>query len=318
MVPHTGFLPRASGCIFRPLPSRRIGRAFPSQPAVGILSAIVLWPTSAIGFQGMALSPYTLPIALTLIVMTGAVAAWALLREFSSIRKRLEAAESKARTIETVGQNVMAAVKPIELALKDLNSRVVVLEDRTEANDQLLSELMSSVAQQQSTLDQKAMALAELDLRVGEQLATITRQLSTSETMIERETTLNAEQSEAIGNIDAKLSVTENRIAALVRRIELGENKRAELSMVIAFMPDSIARLTSASEHTADTLRNLDRDLAIIRSKLAEVEAQSAQAVVDVAVQEDHKETNESASTGATGTDGVDPAAGEHGSETGV
>ena len=212
----------------------------------------------------------------------------------------------------------MAAVKPIELALKDLNSRVVVLEDRTEANDQLLSELMSSVAQQQSTLDQKAMVLAELDLRVGEQLATITHQLSTSEKMIERETTLNAEQSEAIGNIDAKLSVTENRIAALVRRIELGENKRAELSMVIAFMPDSIARLTSASEHTADTLRNLDRDLAIIRSKLAELEAQSAQAVVDVPVQEDQKETDESASTGATGTDGVDPAAGEPGSETGV
>ncbi len=73
------------------------------------------------------MSPYTLPIALTLIAMTGAVAAWALLREFNSIRKRLEAAESKARTIETVGQNVMAAVKPIELALKDLNSRVVVL-----------------------------------------------------------------------------------------------------------------------------------------------------------------------------------------------
>ena len=141
---------------------------------------------------------------------------------------------------------------------------------------------------------------------------------TTSETMIERETTVNAEQSEAIGNIDAKLSVTENRIAALVRRIELGENKRAELSMVIAFMPDSIARLTSASEHTVDTLRNLDRDLAIIRSKFAELEAQSAQAVVDVPVQEDQKETDESASTGATGTDGVDPAVGEPGSETGV
>jgi chromosome segregation ATPase len=251
-------------------------------------------------------------------MMTGAVAAWALLREFSSIRKRLEAAESNARTIETVGQNVMAAVKPIELALKDLNSRVVVLEDRTEANDQLLSELTSSVAQQQSTLDEKAMVLAELDLRVGEQLATITHQLSTSEKMIERETTLNAEQSEAIGNIDAKLSVAENRIAALVRRIELGDNKRAELSMVIAFIPDSIARLTSASEHTADTLRNLDRDLAIIRSKLAELKAQSAQAVVDVPLLEDQKETDENASTGATGTDGVDPAVGEHGSETGV
>jgi hypothetical protein len=103
-----------------------------------------------------------------------------------------------------------------------------------------------------------------------------------------------------------------------VRRIELGENKRAELSMVIAFIPDSIARLTSASEHTADTLRNLDRDLAIIRSKLAELKAQSAQAVVDVPLLEDQKETDENASTGATGTDGVDPAVGEHGSETGV
>jgi chromosome segregation ATPase len=200
-------------------------------------------------------------------------------------------------------------VKPIELALTDLNSRAVVLEDRTEANDQLLTELNSSVAQQRSALDEKAIVLAELDARVGEQLATITHQLSTIEMMIERETTLNVEQSASIGNIDAKVSVVENRMSALVRRLELGENKRAELSELIAFMPDSITRLNSASEHTADTLRNLDRDLTTIRSKLAELEAGSAQAVADVPLHQDQKETDENASTGATGTDGVDPAA---------
>jgi chromosome segregation ATPase len=240
-----------------------------------------------------------------------AVAAWALLRELSAIRERLEAAESNATTLEKIAQSVIAAVKPIELALKDLNSRVVVLEDRTKVNDQLLSELTSSVAQQQSTLEEKAMALAELKVRVSEQLATIAHQLSTTEKMIERETTLSVEQSKSIGNIEAKLSGVENRAAALVRRIELGDDKRAELSVLIAFMPDSIARLNSASEHTADTLRNLDRDLATIRSKLEELEARSAQAVADVHLQEDQKETDENASIGATGTDSVDPAVGE-------
>jgi chromosome segregation ATPase len=269
-------------------------------PATGAypLSANCALAGSAIGFQGIGLSPYTLPIALTLTVIA-AVAAWAVLREFSSIRKRLQAVQSTARTIEKVGQDVMAAVKPIELALKDLNSRVVVLEDRTEVDDQLLFELTSSVAQQQSILDEKAVVFAELNVRVGEQLATITNQLSTIERMIERETTLNAEQSESIGNVDAKLSVVENRISALARRIELGDNKRSELSVLIAFMPESIARLNSASEHTADTLRNLDRDLATIRSKLWELEARSTQAVVDVRLQEDQKETDENASIGA-------------------
>jgi chromosome segregation ATPase len=289
------------------MPDAALQYAWTDPPLEHILTANCALAGSAIGFQGIGLSPFTLPIALALTVIV-AVAAWALLREFSSIRKRLEAAESNATTLERIGQNVIAAVKPIELALKDLNSRVVVLEDRTEANDQLLSELTSSVAQQQSILDEKAMVFAELNVRVGEQLATITHQLSTSERMIERETTLNVEQSESIGNIDAKLSVAENRIAALARRIELGDNKRAELSVLIAFMPESIARLNSASEYTADTLRNLDRDLATIRSKLAELEARSAQAVVDVPLQEDQKETDENASTGATGTDGVDPA----------
>jgi chromosome segregation ATPase len=262
-------------------------------------------------------SPYTLAIALTLTVIV-AVAAWAVLREFSSIRKRLEAAESNAASLQRIGQNVIAAVTPIELALKDLNNRVVVLEDCTEANDQLLPVLASSVAQQQSTLDEEAIVLAELNVRVGEQLATIAHQLSTTEKMIERETTLNAGQSESIGNIDAKLTAVENRIAASARRLELGENKRAELSELIAFMPDSITRLNSASGHTADTLRNLDRDLATIRSKLAELEAQSTEAVVDVPLQEDQKETDENASTGATGTDGVDPAVGESVSGTGI
>jgi chromosome segregation ATPase len=253
------------------------------------------------------LSPYTSPIGLALTVIV-AVAVWALLRELGSIRKRLEGAESNTTTLEKIGQNVIAAVKPIELALKDFNSRVVVLEDRTGANDQLLSELKSSVAQQQSILDEKAIVLAELNTRVGEQLATITPQLWTVEQMIERETTLNAERSESIGDIDAKLSGVENRIAALTRRLELGEYKRGELSELIAFMPDSIARLNSASDRTAETLRSLDRDLATIRSKLAELEAGAAQAVVDVPLQEDQKETDKDASTGATGTDGVDPA----------
>jgi chromosome segregation ATPase len=286
-------------------------------PATGAypLSGNCALAGSAIGFQGIGLSPYTLLIALTLIVIV-AVAAWAVLREFSSMRKRLEAVQSTARTIEKVGQDVMAAVKPIELALKDLNSRVVVLEDRTEANDQLLSELTSSVAQQQSTLDEKAILLAELNVRVGEQLATITHQLSTIESMIERETALNAEQSGSIGNIDAKLSAVENKIAALARRIELGESKRAELSELIAFMPESIARLNSASDHTAETLRNLDGDLATVRSRLAELEAQSTEAVVDVCVQENQKDTDERASTGAAGTDGVDPIVGEYASGT--
>ena len=117
-------------------------------------------------------------------------------------------------------------------------------------------------------------------------------------------------------NIDAKLSMVENRISALARRIELGDNKRAELSLLIAFMHESIARLNSASEHTDDTLRNLDRDLATIRSKLAELEARSTEAVVDVRLKEDEKEADENASTGATGTDGVDPPVGEYVSGT--
>jgi hypothetical protein len=122
-------------------------------PAPGAypLSANRALARSAIGFQGIGLNPYTLPIALTLIVIV-AVAAWAVLREFSSIQKRLEVAETNATTLERIWQNVIAAVKPIELALKDLSHRVVVLEDWTAANDQLLSELTSSVTQHQSTL----------------------------------------------------------------------------------------------------------------------------------------------------------------------
>jgi chromosome segregation ATPase len=207
-------------------------------------------------------------------------------------------------------------VKPIELALKDLNGRVVVLEDRTEANDLRLSELTSSVAQQQSTLDEKAIVLADLNVRVGEQLGTMTHQLSIIERMIERETALNAQQSESIGNIDVKLTVVENRIAAFARRLELGEIKRAELSELIAFMPESITRLDSASEHTAETLRNLDRDLATIRSKLVEREAQSTAAVADLHSQEGQKRTDQDASSGANGAGGVDPAVGEYVSRT--
>jgi hypothetical protein len=56
-------------------------------PVWSIILAGCAFAGAAIGSQGMGLSPYTLPIALTLTVIV-AVAAWAVLREFGPARRR--------------------------------------------------------------------------------------------------------------------------------------------------------------------------------------------------------------------------------------
>src|SRR5262245_29985335 len=50
----------------------------------------------------------------------------------------IEAVEAKAAEAAKLGENVIAAVKPIELALKDLNSRVVHLHARVDVGAKLL------------------------------------------------------------------------------------------------------------------------------------------------------------------------------------
>jgi hypothetical protein len=103
------------------------------------------------------LGQYALHIGLALVVLIAALAAWAILHKRRAIRRdteidtgrpdpalhdlrrefrqAIEAAQATASGATTIGEKVIAAVKPIEAALRNLSSRLSELEQRADAND---------------------------------------------------------------------------------------------------------------------------------------------------------------------------------------
>jgi chromosome segregation ATPase len=103
-------------------------------------------------------------------------------------------AEAEAGNARRIGEAVIAAVKPIEGALRHLSSRIAAMELRADASDKPHADHKSSAERLQSSLENNAHAAGEMDVRLNEiqrQLAATTDRLSSLEETM-REVTLNS------------------------------------------------------------------------------------------------------------------------------
>ena len=145
----------------------------------------------------------------------------ALRHEF---RHSIDGAQASARKATTVGENVIAAVKPIELALRHLNSRLATLEEQAGVNANLLVELKSSIDAQEQFSEEGERAVGRIASRVEEfeqQIAAVTDQLPTLKEMIER---LREDADRRItGVIDDQIAEIQKQINVLISRLDLGE-----------------------------------------------------------------------------------------------
>ena len=148
-------------------------------------------------------------------------------RSLAIIRAELQSAVAKAEAAagnaRRIGEAVIAAVKPIEGALRHLSSRIAAMELRADASDRLHADHKSSTERLQSWLENNAYAAGEMDVRLNEiqrQLAATTDRLSSLEETM-REVTLNsAESHRIVTGIDGRLREIDEQFAKFSDRVD--------------------------------------------------------------------------------------------------
>jgi chromosome segregation ATPase len=231
-------------------------------------------------------SPYALHIGLALVVIVVALGAWAILHSraskrqyrkdqndnyiqrsdldhgLDSLRRELQhSIEASQAAATDIGEKVIAAVKPIESALRDFNNRIIELEARTETSDKLSVQLQSSLGEHERISEENARTVERINGRVerfeGQLMAAIDR-LSSLKQMIEGTTTHNEKNGEALQAISASLAVIRSEIYSLSQRLDLKERDQTDLSNRTESIADSFASLKIASEKIAQRISDLE------------------------------------------------------------
>jgi hypothetical protein len=242
------------------------------------------------------LGQYALHIGLALVALIAALAAWAVSRKRRSIRREdeiyigrstferalenlrrelqqsTEASQATASRAAEIGEKVIAAVKPIEVALRDLSSRIAELERRAEGSDELPADLKSSLRAQDSASEENARAGEGINVRLGgfeQQLIAVFKQLSSLKQVIEGMAVRNDENSEELRTINTSLAAVQSQMDDLSQCVNLGERGLTDLSVKTESIAESVASLKSSSQQAEQQLADVERRLA---SKLAKPE----------------------------------------------
>jgi cell division protein FtsB len=215
------------------------------------------------------LSSFALQVGLAIAMVTAAVAAVVVLRRHSSAERvrgeparrgwwlgddkhSMEAVEAKAAEAAKVGENVLAAVKPIEFALKDLSKRVGELHARVDVSGKMLAKLSSPSRADEPSPEEKARAAVDAKLEeLQPRLKVLSDDLSTLKQAVEG---MTARESAIADTVETSLVDVQGQINALILRIERGERSRADLSLVA-----SLANLKASSEEIAQRVAEMER-----------------------------------------------------------
>jgi hypothetical protein len=219
------------------------------------------------------LTQYGLAFGLALIALAAALAAATMFRKRDLIRARsdhthdshcvtytdfdraleacrrefghsLNGAQTAARNATIIGEKVIAALEPIELALRDLNNRLVNLEKLVAAG-------------QKHSSEESGHAVDNAHLKGPErQLIAVTYQISSLKQIIEGVRERESDRSTSIETIDAKLTDIQTRIDCLNPRLVHVENRQADLLTVSNSL---VGSLTSLREKTTQRLADLEQ-----------------------------------------------------------
>jgi chromosome segregation ATPase len=174
----------------------------------------------------------------------------------------IEATLSRAARI---GEKVLAAVKPIEEALRDFSSRIAKLETRADASDELSASLQSSLRAQESSSKEVARTVEEMNLRFEvfhKQLTTMSDQLSSLRQTIDGLAAQNDQHGEKLGTIKSGLAAIQGQMDGLLQRVNVGQTDLTELSTKTEAMVESVVRLESCSRQTEQRLTDVERRFA--------------------------------------------------------
>jgi chromosome segregation ATPase len=223
------------------------------------------------------LDEHVFQFVLAFIVLTAASAAWIISRRshvksadfkrgIEALRLEFRRSIDEARTATTRRttanrENLLSVIRPIDLAVTDLNLRLARLEEDADAVAIFMA------GPQKQALEEKQQADARLR-KLEQSLKALTDQLSLIEQTIDDVTVREQESNNSIETINSHLMNTQRRVDELFPRLELGEKARADLGTLISLFVKQLKRVDINSAETVLRVADLDS----LRSKVTGLE----------------------------------------------
>jgi len=176
-----------------------------------------------------------------------------LRREF---RHSNDAAQAATRRATTIGENLISIIKPIELALRDLNARLIRVEQQG-------NETATFVAGLQKLLSEENGRIAIQTEALQQRLIAVTDQLSLLEQMLQGVKVRGESNDNATVAINACLVDIQRQIHGLIPRLEFGEKERADLSTLHNSLAQTLNALTASSDQMAQRIGDLEQRLQL-------------------------------------------------------
>jgi chromosome segregation ATPase len=226
------------------------------------------------------LSLYAFAIGISVVVLLASVAAWAalpngrfrrrnrsdawrhlptelqtILDEFANA---MEASQTEIRKAANTGDAFMAAVKPIELVLRDFKTRITELEKNGSESKKQATELNLLLTQCQTSLEANAGAVERIDARLGEfsrQLASLTNGLSDLKRLSESSISRHEAAGEELRAVRSDLATMRGQLVDLSRRLDGGDAAQARSS---TFVESINSDLTAARAESVGLSQRFD------------------------------------------------------------
>jgi len=224
------------------------------------------------------LDQYAVEIGLTLIVLTTAAAAWivshrryvksadfkrgieALRIEFRRSLDDTRTATTKRAT--TIGDHLLSVIKPIDVAVTDLNVRLERLEEHADAVSSFMAGPQRHALEDNERIDARL-------TKVEQSLKALIEQLSVLKQTIEQVTAQERQSGHSIDSLNSRLLDAQNQADGIFSRLELGEKARADLGSLIGLFVKQLKRVNVSSAETALRVADLEG----LRSKVSGLEA---------------------------------------------
>ena len=220
---------------------------------------------------------YAVEIGLALLALITTIAAWTVSRrryvKAADFKRGIEALRLEFRRslddtrtattkrATTIGDNFLSVIKPIDVAVTDLNLRLGKLEEHADA----VSSFMAGP--QRQALEDNGRIDARLT-RVEQKLKTLIEQLSLLRQTIDEASIRDQEKGHSLDSLNSRLMDTQRQADGLFSRLELGEKARADLGTLVSLFIKQLKRVNVNSAETALRVADLEG----LRSKVSGLE----------------------------------------------
>jgi len=233
---------------------------------------------------GRTLDQYAVEIGLALLVLITVTAALTISRrryvKAADLKRGIEALRLEFRRslddtrttttkrATTIGDNLLSVIKPIDVAVTDLNLRLGKLEEHADAVSSFMTGPQRQALEENERIDARL-------TKVEQKLKPLIEQISSLRQTIDEASIRDQERGRSIDFLNSRLMDTQRQADGLFSRLELGEKARADLGTLVGLFIKQLKRVNVNSAETALRVADLEG----LRSKVIGIEERLSSAV---------------------------------------